>query len=577
MTISDPAATDTCYLDENEDWPTHGEYEYTPYYASREQVHVYEDTATRARLEETLFDYVVVGAGPIGAALAYRLAADTPSASVLVVEKNWNEPDRIVGELMQPSGCEALGELGLRSVFCGIGAVPVHGYYLAYKGKHTYIPYMDRPTTGGKGRQKRYRGVSFHHGRLVMNLRAACKAQKNVFCVEGSVTELLGSIAANGSAQMETVHGVRIGPSRSTPETQARTTCVKPRALVFVCDGITSQFRRILRDAPVELLSHFCGFVLEHEPAESDAFFSASGAGTMAACSAPTQTTANPLPMPHNGNVLLDGAGPVLLYQMSERETRVLADIPGPSLPSEAGGHLRSVLRSSLSAAAPKHAYPALHAQLMRQVDSARRIRCIGSKFISAPTNGVAGALWIGDALNVRHPLTGGGMTVGLWDVVHLARLLKRESPALGVSGSGDATDSSARRDRAVRRIAAEWQWRRRGRALVVNVLSVALHALFAADTKELGLLREACFAYLSYGGICTMHPSGFLSGQLASPLLLVYHFFSVAVLAVRMRVSGASTAYVGDNLLFRVYSAFYTLYVAAGLILPLLWQELAP
>ncbi|KAJ1662581.1 Squalene epoxidase [Coemansia sp. RSA 1813] len=563
MTVPDS----TPYLDENEDWPTHGTYEYSPYYSSRKQVHVYEDAATRTHLEDTGFDYVVVGAGPIGAALAYRLAADNPSAQVLVIEKNWSEPDRIVGELMQPSGCQALGELGLTNVFSGIGAVPVHGYYLSYKGKHTYIPYMDRPNSS-TSQQKRYRGVSFHHGRLVMNLRAACKAQRNVFCVEGSVTELLGDRSSNGS--MDAVHGVRIGPSRSTPETEARTTPVRPRILTLVCDGITSQFRKVLNDTPIELLSHFCGFVLEHSPADSTAFFNSSTAGAMPTCSSPTEPTDNPLPMPHNGNVLLDGVGPVLLYQMSECETRVLADIPGSSLPSEAGGHLRSVLRASLSTAAPKHMYPVLHMQLMSRLESARRIRCIGSKFIPATANRIAGALWIGDALNVRHPLTGGGMTIGLWDVVHLTRLLNRE-PHLG----GEIED--AQRRRIVQRVVAEWQWRRRAHALVVNVLSVALHALFAAETKELGLLREACFAYLARGGDCTMHPSGFLSGLLASPLLLVYHFFSVAALAVWMRVSGASSAYTGGNVFFRIYSAMYTLYMAASVILPLLWQELRP
>ncbi|KAJ1902605.1 Squalene epoxidase [Coemansia sp. IMI 209127] len=565
MTVPDT----TSYLDENSDWPTHGTYEYSSYYSSREQVHVYEEAATRLRLEETSFDYVVVGAGPIGAALAYRLAADNPSKQVLVVEKSWSEPDRIVGELMQPSGCQALGELGLTNVFSDIGAVPVHGYYLSYKGKHTYIPYMDRPLPASnkeqqkkrQQQQKRYRGVSFHHGRLVMNLRAACKAQGNVYCVEGSVTELLSA-----KGRVDAIDGIRIGPSRSTPETESRTTAVHPSVLTLVCDGITSRFRKVLNDTPVELLSHFCGFVLEHDAVDSSEFFgSSTAAGSMAACSSPVEAEKNPLPMPHNGNVLLDGAGPVLLYQMSERETRVLADIPGASLPSEAGGHLRAVLRASLAAAAPKHMYPALHKRLMAQVEAAQRIRCIGSKFIPATANRIDGALWIGDALNVRHPLTGGGMTIGLWDVVHLTRLLKRQS-------LGGSTDQ-----RAVRRVVAEWQWRRRGHALVVNVLSVALHALFAAETKELDLLREACFAYLARGGACTMHPSGFLSGLLASPLLLVYHFFSVAALAVWMRVCGASSAYAGGNILFRIYSAVCTLYVAASVILPLIWQELRP
>ncbi|KAJ2324932.1 Squalene epoxidase [Coemansia sp. RSA 2702] len=154
-------------------------------------------------------------------------------------------------------------------------------------------------------------------------------------------------------------------------------------------------------------------------------------------------------------------------------------------------------------------------------------------------------------------------MTVGLWDVAILTELLRQH---------GKLPDAQT-----ARHVKAQWQWRRRPRALVVNVLSVALHALFAAETKELGLLREACFAYLARGSYFTMHPSGFLSGLLPSPLLLIFHFFSVAFLAVYLRISGSSVAYSGGSLAFRVYSAFYTLYIAAGVILPVIWRELQP
>ncbi|KAJ1845265.1 Squalene epoxidase [Coemansia sp. RSA 2708] len=534
-------------LDENHSWPTHGTYEYTAYYHSRQEVVGFDEF--RAQRERPAYDFAVIGAGPIGAALAYKLATDWPHSRVLLVEKNWAEPDRIVGELMQPAGCQAIERLGLRTVFSDIGAVPVHGYYISYRGQSIYVPYMQRA-----GEQ--LRGVSFHHGRLVMNLRAACKAQANITCVEGSVTELLGDRAK----RITRVRGVRVGPSRTTADSAS--VDVDARVLTFVCDGITSQFRKQLNDRPVEMISHFCGLVLEHEPVDSATYFDGP-TGTTEHVARPAPGVANPLPMPHNGNVMLDGVGPVLLYQMSERETRVLADIPGAQLPSEANGQLRATLRASLARAAPKHLYPGLHATLMQALDDARRIRCIGSKFIPATSNSVDGAIWIGDALNVRHPLTGGGMTVGLWDVAILTELLRQH---------GKLPDAQT-----ARHVKAQWQWRRRPRALVVNVLSVALHALFAAETKELGLLREACFAYLARGSYFTMHPSGFLSGLLPSPLLLIFHFFSVAFLAVYLRISGSSVAYSGGSLAFRVYSAFYTLYIAAGVILPVIWRELQP
>ncbi|KAJ2797761.1 Squalene epoxidase, partial [Coemansia furcata] len=180
-------------LDENEDWPTHGEYEYSEYYHSRRQVHEYSEQLLPS------FDYIVIGAGPIGAALAFKLSTDHPTQQILIVEKSWDEPDRIVGELMQPAGCQALELLGLGRVFSGIGAVPVHGYYIAYGGKQLYVPYPQNP----KG--KPFRGVSFHHGRLVMNLRAACKSRSNITCLEASVVELI-----RGSDSLSSVRGVRV-------------------------------------------------------------------------------------------------------------------------------------------------------------------------------------------------------------------------------------------------------------------------------------------------------------------------------------------------------------------------------
>ncbi|KAJ2746814.1 Squalene epoxidase [Coemansia sp. BCRC 34301] len=516
-------------LDENEDWPTQGTYEYSPYYHSRHQVH------TPKSVSES-YDFIVIGAGPIGASLAFKLSTDHPSQQILVVEKSWDEPDRIVGELMQPAGCQALELLGLGNVFSGIGAVPAHGYYISYSGKQLYVPYPRK----ADGRP--FRGVSFHHGRLVMNLRAACKSRANITCLEASVVDLIGDHHKDGS--LAKVRGVRISNDNGGFAD------VMAIRVTFVCDGISSQFRKTLNPEPVSLISHFCGLVLKHEPIGTADHF------TKLAGSIPPPRTVglgNPLPMPHNGHVFLDGLGPVLLYQMSERETRVLADIPGPTLPSD-GSQLRALVRESLSRAAPKNTYPELHMRLMDAVDGGSRLRCIGSKFIPATSNRIPGAVWIGDALNVRHPLTGGGMTVGLWDVVYLCSHLSDHRP--------------------LAKAVAQWQWDRRARALVVNTLSVALHALFAAaDSPDMVLLRDACFCYLARGSFYTMHPSGFLSGLLASPLLLIFHFFSVAFLAVAMRLGDSRSG----SLPTRCITALRTLWTAACVILPFMWRELQP
>lgn len=45
--------------------------------------------------------------------------------------------------------------------------------------------------------------------------------------------------------------------------------------------------------------------------------------------------------------------------------------------------------------------------------------------------------------------------------------------------------------------------------------------------------MRQACFDYLSLGGVCSTGPVSLLSGLNPSPLNLVFHFFAVAVFGV--------------------------------------------
>lgn len=57
---------------------------------------------------------VVVGSGILGSAIAAVLSQD--GRRVIIVERDTSEPDRIVGELLQPGGYAALTKLGLRGM-----------------------------------------------------------------------------------------------------------------------------------------------------------------------------------------------------------------------------------------------------------------------------------------------------------------------------------------------------------------------------------------------------------------------------------------------------------------------------
>lgn len=66
----------------------------------------------KPKKRENSYDVVIVGAGVLGCALA--AAFGKQGRQVLLLERDLSEPDRIVGELLQPGGVEALVKLGMR-------------------------------------------------------------------------------------------------------------------------------------------------------------------------------------------------------------------------------------------------------------------------------------------------------------------------------------------------------------------------------------------------------------------------------------------------------------------------------
>lgn len=172
--------------------------------------------------------------------------------------------------------------------------------------------------------------------------------------------------------------------------------------------------------------------------------------------------------MPGHGHVILTEGPPVLLYQIGTHETRALIDIPDglPSASVKNGGvknHLENVVLPSL----PKCVQPSFEAAMR-----AGKLRSMPNSFLPPATNRTPGLVIAGDALNMRHPLTGGGMTVAFNDVVLLAELLHPNNvPSLADH-------------RLVLKQMKAFHWRRKNWAAVINILALALYALFAADGK---------------------------------------------------------------------------------------------
>jgi flavin-dependent dehydrogenase len=94
---------------------------------------------------DDIYDIIVVGACVAGSAAATTFARQ--GRKVLLIERNLQASDRIVGELLQPGGVFALQELGSDESLKNIDAIGVRGYHIYWKGEKItfwYPPKQDR-------------------------------------------------------------------------------------------------------------------------------------------------------------------------------------------------------------------------------------------------------------------------------------------------------------------------------------------------------------------------------------------------------------------------------------------------
>ncbi|XP_007456120.1 PREDICTED: squalene monooxygenase isoform X1 [Lipotes vexillifer] len=445
-------------------------------------------------------EIIIVGSGVLGSALAAVLSRD--GRRVTVIERDLKEPDRILGEFLQPGGYHVLKELGLEDTVEGIDAQVVNGYIIhdQESKSEVQIPF---PLSENSHVQS---GRAFHHGRFIMSLRKAAMAEPNTKFIEGTVLQLL--------EEDDAVMGVQYRDKETGDIKELHA------PLTVVADGLFSKFRKSLVANKVSVSSHFVGFLMKNAP----------------------QFKAN------HAELILANPSPVLIYQISPNETRVLVDVRG-----EMPRNLREYMTENIYPQLPDH----LKEPFLEATQNSR-LRSMPASFLpSSPVN-KRGVLLLGDAYNMRHPLTGGGMTVVFNDIKLWRKLLK---------GIPDLYD-----DAVVFQAKKSFYWTRKtSHSFVVNILAQALYELFSATDDSLHQLRKACFLYFKLGGECVAGPVGLLSVLTPNPLVLIGHFFAVAAYATYFCFK--SEPWITKPR--AIFSSGAVLYRACSVIFPLIYSEM--
>ncbi|PVH77543.1 squalene epoxidase [Cadophora sp. DSE1049] len=456
-------------------------------------------------------DVLVVGAGVLGSALAVTLARQ--GRNVLLLERNLEEPNRIVGELLQPGGVAALQQLGMGECLEEIDAIPVEGYEIFYRGENIMFRYpLTDPVI-----KRRPQGRSFHHGRFIMKLREIARNEKRVHVVEATAKELL---RCKESKQV-------IGVMCSTRNQKEQTYFAD---LTIVADGQASKFR--------------CQYT-KHTPITTSRFWALELIDAV-------------LPSHHIAYGVIGSGPPILIYQIGLHETRLLIDIPSTVYEAASRAHgIKHYVLTSVIPDLPASVQPAATAALEKG-----GLRSMPNSWLPAAMNTTPGVAILGDAFNMRHPLTGGGMTVALNDVVLLRQLLGPEI----IPTFSDT--------RLVVEQMSRFHWKRRGYSTSLNILAQALYTLFIADDPQLQILQRGFIRYIQLGGKCVEEPAGLMGGVIRSPWLLFYHFLSVALysLGILIREGYALSVW---HLIGAIFECFRVFAKAVVVIFPFLLSEL--
>jgi squalene monooxygenase len=403
------------------------------------------------------FDICVIGAGMAGATITAYLAPK--GIKIALIDRSFSEKSRIVGELLQPGAVETLSSMGLGHLLDGFDGQDVSGYALLHDDDQILIPY-------NKTKDTKYHGVGLHNGRFLQKLRSSALKNSTVVKIEGKATGLIED-------QAGVVTGVEY---RDKASSEPKTINAK---LTITSDGFFSHFRKKLSNNEKSVTSFFVGLVL----------------------------TDCPLPNPNFGHVFLSGPTPFICYPISSNEVRVLIDFPGDKAPKKP--YIKEYLKNHVEAFIPNDMR-----EYFNKAVSEENFKVMPNHYMAAKPVLKSGAVLLGDALNMRHPLTGGGITAVFSDVKILG------SHLMDMANFSDT-------DLINKKVQMYYKDRKRANANV-NIMANALYGVMSNES-----LKKAVFQYIQQGGNNAIEPIAILAGLNRDPKILIKHFVSVVVCGI--------------------------------------------
>jgi squalene monooxygenase len=396
------------------------------------------------------FDICIIGAGMAGATIAAYLAPK--GVKIALIDHCYKEKKRIVGELLQPGAVLSLEQMGLGHLLDGFDAQAVDGYALLQGDEKTTIPYP-----------RNYKGMGLHNGRFLQQIRASALQNESVTQIHGKALQLL-----------ENERHEIIGVSYRESLTSEIKSIYAP--LTITSDGFFSNFRESLSNNEKTVTSYFIGLILKD-------------------CE---------MPFPKHGHVFLSGPTPFICYPISNYEVRILIDFPGEQLPRK---HL---IQAHLDANVTPY-IPECMLDSYEQALQEGGFKVMPNHYMAAKPIIRKGAVMLGDALNMRHPLTGGGLTAVFSDIQILSRHLL-------------AMPDFSNTDLIHEKIEAYYRDRQNANANL-NILANALYGVMSND-----LLKTAVFKYLQCGGANAQESISILAGLNRKHYSLIKQFFFLAM-----------------------------------------------